>query len=61
MSDDRISAIQSLLPTGHYQNPGGFKERFEIRRVGKEAVLFVPHEFLAKNGKPFDVRGEFEE
>ena len=61
VSDGRISAIQSLLPTGHYQNPGGFKERFEIRRVGKEAVLFVPHEFLAKNGKPFDVRGEFEE
>jgi hypothetical protein len=54
-----IGLINRLLPEEEYTNPGGFRERWEIRRVGRQNILFIPQEFLAKQGKPFPVRGSF--
>ncbi len=59
LDEGAIQAIRRLLPSGEYQNPGGFKERWEIKKVGKETILFIPQQFLAENGKPFKVEGSF--
>ena len=49
-----------MLPTEEHQNPGGFKERWEIKKIGKETILYIPQEVLASVSKPFEVRGKFE-
>jgi len=59
-SDSKLRVLRSLLPTKEYQNPGGFKERWEIKKIGRETILYIPQEVLATVGKPFKVRGKFE-
>ena len=59
LSDWKIAALRRLLPTDEYTNPGGFKEHWEIKRVGKEVILLIPQQYLAKQGKPFAVTGSF--
>ena len=56
-SDRTLRILRTLLPSGEHQNPGGFKERWEIKKVGKETILFIPQEVLASIGKPYKVRG----
>jgi hypothetical protein len=58
LSDRTLRILRALLPSGEHQNPGGFKERWEIKKVGKETILFIPQEVLASIGKPFKVRGQ---
>lgn len=55
----QLAAARRLLPTREYQNPGGFKERWEIRGGARETVILIPQEFLAGQGKAFAVHGEF--
>ena len=55
----QVDAIKRLLPEDEYRNPGGFKERWEVRTVGKETILFIPQQYLAEQGKPFEVTGSF--
>ena len=59
LSGWEINAIRRLLPSGEYRNPGGFKEKWEVRKDGKETILFIPQQFLAEEGKPFAVSGSF--
>jgi hypothetical protein len=60
LGDYTVRVLRSILPTEEHQNPGGFKERWEIKKIGKETILYIPQEVLASVGKPFDVRGKFE-
>ena len=55
----QVTALRHLLPEDEYANPGGFKERWEIKSVGKETILFIPQQFLAEQGTPFKVTGSF--
>ena len=51
--------LRGLLPSDVYSNPGGFKERWELKTVGKETILFIPQQYLARQGKAFRVTGRF--
>lgn len=55
-----LDAAKKLLPTTKYQNPGGFKEKWEIRTAGKETILLIPQQYLTQQGKPFSVSGSFQ-
>jgi hypothetical protein len=59
LSQWQIDVIRRLLPGDEYRNPGGFKERWEIKTVGKETILFIPQQYLAEQGKPFEVTASF--
>ena len=59
LDETTISVIRYVLPSGEYQNPGGFKEHWDIKKIGKETVLFIPQQFLAEQGKAFEVKGSF--
>lgn len=59
MSERQLHWLLAALPTEEFDNPGGFKEKFEVKVQGKETVLFIPQDYLAKQGKPFAVSGEF--
>jgi hypothetical protein len=64
VSESSLRVIRTLLPSTEYENPGGFKERWEIKTVhyrdGKsQTILFVPQQFLVEQGREFAVRGEF--
>ena len=56
----QLEAAKKLLPATEYQNPGGFKEKWEIRTAGKETILLIPQQYLAEQGKPFSVSGSFQ-
>jgi hypothetical protein len=56
----KLDAARKLLPSTEYQNPGGFKEKWQIKVVGAETILFIPQQYLANQGKPFPVSGVFE-
>ena len=56
----QLEAAKKLLPRGEYANPGGFKEKWEIRTSGKETILLIPQQYLEQQGKPFPVTGDFE-
>ena len=56
----QLAAARRLLPNKEYVNPGGFNEKWEIQTNGKETLLLIPQQFLAEQGKPFDVNGSFE-
>ena len=60
LSDSTLKVLRFMLPTEEHQNPGGFKERWEIKKIGKETILYIPQEVLASVSKPFEVRGKFE-
>lgn len=59
LSMARIEWIKQLLPTKEYYNPGGFKERFEIKKIGNDLILFIPQQFLVENGDQFPIKGSF--
>jgi hypothetical protein len=59
-TDTELQIARSLLPTSTYKNPGGFNEKWEIKRVGQETILFIPQQFLDEQGKKFDVTGAFD-
>ncbi len=61
MDESTLSMVRRLLPSKEYLNPGGFKEHWEIKKVGNETFLFIPQQFLAEQGKPFPVKGTFTE
>jgi hypothetical protein len=55
----KVGLLEEMLPDDEYRNPGGFTERWEVRRTGGKATLFIPQQFLERNGKPFRVKGRF--
>jgi hypothetical protein len=55
----KLKVIEAMLPSGTYKNPGGFDEKWEVKKVGKETILYVPQQYLDQQGKPFDVTGTF--
>jgi hypothetical protein len=59
MSDSEAKNLEGLLPTGKYKNPGGFREKFELKKVNGKWTLYIPQQVLASIGKPFPVYGEF--
>lgn len=59
LSPTTLHIVRMLLPSQEYVNPGGFKEHWEIKQVGKETLLLIPQQFLAEQGKPFPVKGVF--
>jgi hypothetical protein len=59
ISATTMTLIKDLLPAAEYWNPGGFKERWEIKKTRREYILFIPQQFLAGHGKPFPVEGSF--
>jgi hypothetical protein len=60
LSETTTHTIQFLLPHTEHRNPGGFSEKWEIRKAGKETTLFIPQDVLAQQGKPFRVHGKFQ-
>ena len=59
LSQWEIATLRHLMSNDEYINPGGFKERWEIKKVGKETVLFIPQQYLAQQGRPFKITGSF--
>jgi hypothetical protein len=59
-TDHEVEKARYFLPVEKFHNPGGFSEKFEMRKVGHHWVLFVPQQIAAKAGKPFAVHGRFE-
>jgi RHS repeat-associated protein len=59
LSDQKAEIIQKLLPDDIYDNPGGFKEKFELKKVRNDWTLLIPQQFLADWGVDFNARGEF--
>jgi hypothetical protein len=59
MSDVTLSALGKMLPSDEYWNPGGFAEHWEISRIRGENILFIPQQFLAQQGVPFEVYASF--
>jgi hypothetical protein len=59
LDSQRAERIRKLLPDTEYQNPGGFKEKFELRKVSGKWTLYLPWQFLVDWGVDFDLRGEF--
>jgi hypothetical protein len=59
LSEWQIETAKMLLPDDEHLNPGGFTERWEIKKTGKETVLYIPQQVLANQGEPFEVRGRF--
>jgi hypothetical protein len=59
LDENTIHVIEFVLPADEHRNPGGFKEKWEVKKVGKENILYIPQEVLAQNGKPFKVSGKF--
>ncbi len=58
-SPTTLRIIKMLLPSQEYVNPGGFKEHWEAKQIGKDTYLLIPQQFLAEQGKPFPVKGVF--
>lgn len=59
LSERSLSVIKAMLPSDTYRNPGGFEERWEVKRLGGEHILFIPQSFLAEQGVPFEVFAQF--
>jgi hypothetical protein len=59
-SDRDVEEARYFLPVQKFHNPGGFSEKFEIRKVHHHWVLFIPQEIASQAGKPFAVHGRFE-
>jgi hypothetical protein len=59
LNDWELAALRRLLPEQQYANPGGFQETWEIKTLGKETVLLIPQQFLARQGKAFEISGRF--
>ena len=60
MSDSEAKNLEDLLPTEKYHNPGGFSEKFELKKKMNRWTLYIPQQVLASVGKPFPVQGEFQ-
>jgi hypothetical protein len=58
-SETMLAFLRYFLPSRTYQNPGGFEEHFEIKKIGKETILIIPQQFLAESGAPFQITGQF--
>jgi len=59
LDDKKIELLRKLLPKTEYQNPGGFKEHWEIKKVGKDTIIYIPQQFLVSQGKEFQITGKF--
>jgi hypothetical protein len=59
LSDARAKQLQGALPTDEYKASGGFREKWELKKVHGEWTLFVPQPFLDDMGVNFRVSGEF--
>ena len=59
LNDTTIHMLEFVLPTAQHRNPGGFKERWEVTKSGKETILYIPQSVLAQEGKSFKVHGKF--
>jgi hypothetical protein len=46
MFEWHLESARRMLPQTVYFNPGGFKGKWEIPTVGKEALLLIPHQFM---------------
>jgi hypothetical protein len=59
LGENTTHVLEFVLPSEEHRNPGGFKERWEVKKAGKETILYIPQEVLAQQGKPFKVHGKF--
>ena len=60
LSESTIDALNNyVIPSTEYDNPGGFVERLEVKKVGGETYLLIPRELLRQNGNGFNVRSVF--
>jgi hypothetical protein len=57
MSEWKLESARRMLSQTDYFNPGGFKGKWEKRKLGKETILFISHQFLTEQGKAFSVTG----
>jgi hypothetical protein len=59
-TDREVEEASYFLPVQKFHNPGGFSEKFEIKRVHLHWVLLVPYEVASQAGKPYAVHGRFQ-
>jgi hypothetical protein len=59
LTTTELDLLKRALPKDEYVNPGGFKEQWEVKTIGKETFLFIPQAYLAEQGKAFTVSGSF--
>ena len=52
---DTAKKLKKILPTTTYKR----KQKFEIATVGNKTYLYLPTEWLQRNGKSFKVHGQF--
>jgi hypothetical protein len=60
LGENTIHVLEFMLPSEEFKNPGGFEEKWEIRKVRKETILYIPQQVLAHQGTPFKVHGSFQ-
>jgi hypothetical protein len=60
MSSSQRELLKRSLPKRVYKgSKSGFVEQFEVKRVGREFILYVPQPFLEDHGRSFPVAGSF--
>lgn len=59
LSSNELALLRWVLPKEQYDNPGGFRETWEVKTIGRETFLIIPQQVLEKQGKPFAVSGRF--
>lgn len=60
LSPSQRSTLKRLLPDKVYKGRRtGFEERFELKKVGREHILYIPQPVLEDHGVPFLVTGRF--
>ncbi|WP_185938299.1 eCIS core domain-containing protein [Geodermatophilus aquaeductus] len=53
------STNAALAALGTWQNPGGFSEKFEVKKLTGDWTLLIPQQFLADSGVDFAVHSTF--
>jgi hypothetical protein len=49
----------ALAALGTWKNPGGFSEKFEVKKIDNKWTFMIPQQFLADHGVDFDLRSSF--
>jgi hypothetical protein len=50
---------EALAQLGTWQNPGGFTEKFEVKKIGGNWTFMIPQQFLADHGVDYSIKSSF--
>ena len=55
----QVKVNEALAMLGTWQNPGGFTEKFEVKKIGGNWTFMIPQQFLADHGVDYSIRSSF--